>query len=548
MAKIFHVLDKRVALYVFLPFSFFYLFLFINQGINVYDEGLVVYGALRVMQGDVPYKDFWAIYAPGQFYVLAGVFKLFGVSLMVERVWSTFVRLALLVCTYLIARKIVTQKFSLVSCFLLMIWLGSFQFYGSPIIPSLLFALLGGFCCLNFLQKQRRVWLFMAGIMTGITALFRHDIGFYTLFSVILIIFSFIFFISSSRGASIADRIFRVIKLGTFYVGGTAIIFLPIFFYFIHSVPKDDLVLDFIKFPFVIYPKVRALPFPSPLQNFDQLLSGTISLFNFAIDILNRLPFYAPLITYTIIIIIFLARISQRIIEWGKWENWGILFLLILGIVFFNHVLVRSGSPHLMATFIPSMILFSVVLMTISQIKKFRVLFWGFAFFLGFSFIGSSLYKTRHLFLYGLLFPNKMSFTLDRAQGIYGNWEWVTNYQKAITYIQDRVSKDERIYIGSTRHDKVFNNDIMFYYLSERHSATKFHDLHPGITTTAEIQTKIVADIESWQVKYIVLHDDSQMLKKEMHDYTGSHILDNFIRANFFLEKKFGLYSIWRRC
>jgi hypothetical protein len=228
-------------------------------------------------------------------------------------------------------------------------------------------------------------------------------------------------------------------------------------------------------------------------------------------------------------------------------EIWGTLFLLLLGIVFFNHALVRSGLPHLMATYIPAVILFSVFLPEISKIKKYRVLTWCFAFLLGFSFIGSSLYKTSHLIVYGLFPPDRLSFTLDRAKGIYRDKERITTYQNAIKYIQERVSKDERIYVGNLRHDQVFNNDIMFYFLSERHSATKFHDLHPGITTTAVIQERIVADIESWQVEYIVLRDDSRRKAKEMNKYTGSHILDNYIRDNFVLEQKFGLYTIWKR-
>jgi hypothetical protein len=49
-----------------------------DRNLNLYDEGLVVYGAARVMRGEVPYRDFWSMYGPGQFYLIAGLFKIFG--------------------------------------------------------------------------------------------------------------------------------------------------------------------------------------------------------------------------------------------------------------------------------------------------------------------------------------------------------------------------------------------------------------------------------------------------------------------------------------
>jgi hypothetical protein len=44
--------------------------------INVYDEGVSVYGAMGVAGGEVPYRVFWPIYAPGDLYLLAALLKL----------------------------------------------------------------------------------------------------------------------------------------------------------------------------------------------------------------------------------------------------------------------------------------------------------------------------------------------------------------------------------------------------------------------------------------------------------------------------------------
>jgi len=53
---------------------------------NVYDEGIISYGAVRILHGDVPYRDFWTMYAPAQFYIVAVLYKLFGLKLLVVRI------------------------------------------------------------------------------------------------------------------------------------------------------------------------------------------------------------------------------------------------------------------------------------------------------------------------------------------------------------------------------------------------------------------------------------------------------------------------------
>ena len=61
-------------------FSCLAAFLLMARSIVVYDEGIVLTGAMRVLAGDVIHRDFYANYGPGQFYALAGLFQVFGQS------------------------------------------------------------------------------------------------------------------------------------------------------------------------------------------------------------------------------------------------------------------------------------------------------------------------------------------------------------------------------------------------------------------------------------------------------------------------------------
>ena len=96
---------KRTLPLLLTTFSALYLLCGFNEHIDIYDEGICVYGAARVLDGDVPYRDFWSFYAPGQFYALAGLFALFGPQLIVARLFSIAVGVALSMVLYATARK-----------------------------------------------------------------------------------------------------------------------------------------------------------------------------------------------------------------------------------------------------------------------------------------------------------------------------------------------------------------------------------------------------------------------------------------------------------
>ncbi|MDZ7808857.1 MAG: hypothetical protein U5L11_00345 [Arhodomonas sp.] len=68
--------------------------------LNRYDEGLILQGAAQVLAGDVPYRDFWTIYAPGQFWALAAWFGLTEASVLAGRVWDLLMRVALVVTVF----------------------------------------------------------------------------------------------------------------------------------------------------------------------------------------------------------------------------------------------------------------------------------------------------------------------------------------------------------------------------------------------------------------------------------------------------------------
>jgi hypothetical protein len=115
--------------------------------------------------------------------------------------------------------------------------------------------------------------------------------------------------------------------------------------------------------------------------------------------------------------------------------------------------------------------------------------------------------------------------------------------QAAIRYVRAVVPPDEPIFVGNARHDNLVLNDVMFYVLAGRRSGTRYHELVPGVATTAEVQGRIVDDLERRRVRYVVLRADAGYVPSP----EGATVLDRFIERKFVRVETFGSYSVWRR-
>ena len=69
------------------------------------DEGIYLDGARRMLAGQMPYRDFFVLTGPGNFWNIAAFFKLFGVSLASARALLVFDLALIAACMYWLAAK-----------------------------------------------------------------------------------------------------------------------------------------------------------------------------------------------------------------------------------------------------------------------------------------------------------------------------------------------------------------------------------------------------------------------------------------------------------
>ena len=119
--------------------------------------------------------------------------------------------------------------------------------------------------------------------------------------------------------------------------------------------------------------------------------------------------------------------------------------------------------------------------------------------------------------------------------------------REVVRYIKRNSSEDEMIYVGVANHDCFTTNHPAVYFLADRGYASRYHELHPGVTTTPDVQREIIAELETYAPRLVVL------TPAYVHEPNDSSIdlrvdlLDGYISSNYERMETFGNYEIWVR-
>lgn len=243
-----------------LVFAFLFLYATMSRRVNAYDEGLVLFGSYRVMSGELPYRDFYTNYGPGQFYIVATLFKLFGPSVIVERLWDLAVRSITISAIYLIVSRVSDRKTALLTIAVVVVWLAALPSYGYPVFPCLLFSLSGVYFAIPVYEERNCTWSSILGGLCGAMAgVFRHDVGALAVLGGI----SVLCWARWAQEKDIRGRIAAIARTSVFYLSGVLLIAGPVYGLLVAAVPAHDILVDLVRIPMATYVKMRSLPFPS---------------------------------------------------------------------------------------------------------------------------------------------------------------------------------------------------------------------------------------------------------------------------------------------
>jgi hypothetical protein len=152
------------------------------------DEGTLIYGAVRVAQGQVPYRDFFETMGPGTFYWVALFFKIFGITWIATRVALMITCVATALTLFFLARRLRTGSDAYPAIFMIATLSG----FVWPVIShhedSNLLALLSFAAFVLWLDKHRPALMITAGALAALTTCFLQPKGILLLVAFLLLL------------------------------------------------------------------------------------------------------------------------------------------------------------------------------------------------------------------------------------------------------------------------------------------------------------------------------------------------------------------------
>jgi hypothetical protein len=501
---------------------------------NIYDEGFALFNAVKAMGGEVPFRDFWSIYPPGQSYVLAVVFRLFGQSVLSGRIYDTFVRLAISILVYVLGKRLVDPGTAAVCAISVAICLGGAGFYGYAVFPSLGLGLLALLIIADYRVHPKRHLPVLAGVAVGAASVFRWDLGVYAGLSALATVG--LWRLDNAR--QVGNRYpvdWGKIRAGlVLSIAGAAAISLPFYGFLALTSGPGQLWDQMIASPMGSYRSFRWLEYPPFIPSTPLPAGGFAAWVNF----------YVPLSIYGLALLSLVRHIRNQ--DGHRSPSLAALGgLTVFGSLQFMNALYRFDYIHAVSAMIVALLVAAILTHnTLAGLegRHIRTLR-SFAFSVG-VVLCCAAPVARIAGLLVFLPPWDCYSTLARSSCV-SIGEAQAN---AVTYVRGHTSDDEPIFVGNGRHDVVPYSDIGFYFLADRPTASYYHELVSGIATTLQAQERIVDDLASREIRWIVL---LSVPDSEEPNYSaissGVYRLDDYIESNFEPETSFGDYLIMRR-
>jgi hypothetical protein len=520
------------------------LALAMDRGLGVYDEGVILTGAMRVAAGEVPHRDFYANYGPGSFYVIAGLFKIFGQYALVERVCDVLVRAAIVTVCYALATRLARKSIALAAAAIVALWLFEIGLYGYPIFAFTLVSLVGAALIQPVLAgRVSSARLVGAGALVGVAALIRYDVG-----PVLFVSLAALLAISSAlRSGSVRQALS---PLGL-YTLGAAVVFLPVAAGYLAVAPLDAFMHDIVYFSIPNYARMRSLPFPGFFET---------------VRSLGKMAIYLPVaICCAAACSLFLRppRIAMHgRAPWGPGEearDWLLITLVVITAAFYLKGLVRVSVSHLAASIVPSIVLLAALLdRTRAQGRAARVFVAALCALSVASAATLAIGRTYYEIASGSsVFAKVRAVISSPADAWCPTPAELRNIrcllldpdrEQAARFVAANTRQDERIFVGLTRHDKIYANDNMLYFAADRMPATRWHHFEAGLQSTAAVQRQIMAELGSHEVRYVVLESewDGVMEPNESAKSSGVHLLDEYLLENYRAVQQYGDIQVLR--
>jgi hypothetical protein len=169
-------LSKRAPYLLVAACSILYFLPFLRVLSHQGDEGILIDGAVRVTEGQLPFRDFVEVMGPGTFYWLALFFKLLGTTWLATRICLLFTTLGITVLLFYLARRLRCGMEAVPVIFFVAVSYHNWNAISHHMEGTLFgLASFAAFAC--WMDQPRGVLLFLAGAGAGLTTWFMLPKG-----------------------------------------------------------------------------------------------------------------------------------------------------------------------------------------------------------------------------------------------------------------------------------------------------------------------------------------------------------------------------------
>lgn len=577
-----HTLLTSVLLFLV---SFMVLFLGMRRYPLPYDEGVVLTAAMRVAAGQVPHRDFYAIYGPADFYLPAALFKIFGPSLLIVRILDLFVEGITVVAMFVVTSFYCRRRVAICVTLVAFLWIYGLNAYiSSTVFPVALLSLVSSTLLIPlFVGGVTRRRLCAAGALAGLCAFYRYDTGVALLAVQVCIIA-----IAGHFQPDAASRRISIIASALWpYILGFAILTVPAIIYFLSVSSVYPLIYDVVVLQAANYQRYRHMPFPG-----------------IHLKKLDDLAVYGPIVAIALSLFALLTFGSRshpdhpagKQGQSGTKQMCGLLITLsLLAFVMFFKGYVRVGTLNMFISFLPSLLLTAVLFehrMKLPQLARALVLCLACFFIFTAAFCAAKATRfdllqgsipdriVRVLFASGRPAPQpgptwcKLSNPLIKgfcsveddgltkpSPEVQSAWCkesnpltkgfcFLVDYGRlqTIEFIETHTRPGQRLFVGLSRHDRTIGNDNLIYFAAQRLPATQWSHFDPGLQNSYPVQAEMVGELRAASPPYIVLDSefDSIYEPNDSSISSGVTLLDDFIHSQYRYVQSFGEMSIWQ--
>ena len=445
------------------------------------DAGAFLTIASGILKGNLPYVNYFDHKPPGVYYLLASFLALKN-SIYAAKLGTMLFNMATAVVLFFIGKKLWIKEVGILSDIFYLTGLLVYEGYYVLTEPFLaFFSSLAILCFVEHYHTKKYPYLFLSGIMIGISMLFKQT-GILTLFG---IFFFYLLEIIKSK------RIVLHIKDGTMLSMGFLLPIVLASFYFYSVNALNDLIY---------------CVFSVNLHSY-----GTNSIVAFLYYNYNDL-FYFPLIWILSISGVVIA-VVQHFKTYNKNQNKEIFISIML--IFSAIPIVIRQYPHYYIQILPfASLLASYTIFKLKEPMK--------------SILESDRLKIVAIFvILALIAPTLVQISI----GAYSVKSYNLNDELEIAdYIKSHTKPDEKIFVIAAQPE--------YYFLSNREPMNKNIYLLPINLNNTYTEESIIQDLKDEEIRYVLVREHGSSLDEKIK---GIYL---YIEENYAIQKEFSRKSI----